>query len=168
MDTFKTLGDMLLKRYVTNFISQVQQSDPLYHSLLGATGRGRVLENVQMGSKIEVIQLHRRTYSYTHSGYITEKAGKEYWVPILDSVYGCRRGKTRWSFGHKCYEEKRVCAEMRSGRCDDTYMQCCTCGKRFPPRAELTEKANKQYPDLETIKFLAGLDRMNQGQDEDY
>jgi hypothetical protein len=96
------------------------------------------------------------------AGYIRTKAGKEYWLPLIDEVRVCRRSNTVWGFEHLCTKStfNGSSYEMRKSNGEDKYMRCVACQKKFPPRSELVELARATYPDIDTVKFIAGLARL--------
>lgn len=82
------------------------------------------------------------------------RAGKEYWVKLIDEVLTCRRGPNRYGFMHMCTPNGQ---EIRQSRLTDKYTYCLNCNKKFPTKQELTKLASITYPDLKTIKFVASL-----------
>lgn len=88
--------------------------------------------------------------------YNRVKAGKEYWLE-MGEVWVCRRGPGKWAIGHKCNSKCLYAREVRKGRGDDSFSYCTACKTRLPARNKVEEIANKMFPDLDTIRFLAEL-----------
>ncbi len=108
--------------------------------------------------KVQIVQ-HWKTendYAEDENYYKRVKAGKEYWLE-MGEVWVCRRGPGKWAIGHKCKKDNLYAREVRKGRGNDSFCYCTACKKKLPARSEIEERANKMFPDLDTIRFLAGL-----------
>lgn len=146
------LGDILLRRYTVDYIAKLQA--------LGDR-RGNAGQVIMSNDQVMVIQKHKsiRNPEYGHvpdaPRRINVKSGKEYWVPLTDDIRVCRRTETIWGFRHMCGWTRG--AEVRKSPKKDVYMKCVGCGKKFPPKAKLIKLALSTYPNIGTIKFVAGL-----------
>jgi hypothetical protein len=118
---------------------------------------------------VRVIQKYRRVHRPNDPkaddyGYVKQRAGKEYWLRLSEEVLVCRRSDTIWGFIHQCEPPTSVSGghELRKSRGGDTHMKCTNwyCGKKFDPRHKLIALAKATYPDIGTVKFIAGLAKM--------